>query len=97
MARLGLKFNPSNGSVLIPTFKRGKINNLYKAVRGHSGVRILATPTTEHTLFNWDENQHQTLWILEGHWDRIAASAIAQGEIYLLRLYLVVNVEARLD
>ncbi len=74
--RNGIKFNPLNGSYLIPTFKLGKLNNLYKVALIKDKWTILATPTIEHTLFNWNETNEDTIWICEGHWDKIAGDAI---------------------
>jgi len=81
-----LKYNPLNSSYLIPTLKNGKINNLYKVVqiekKDKEGIPfkkwvIMASPHPfEHTLMNWDEVTEDTIWITEGHWDRIAAHAI---------------------
>lgn len=82
-----LKYNPLNGSYLIPTFKHNRINNLYKVVQVRKQDKttgewrdkwiIMASPSPmEHTLMNWDETTEDTVWIVEGHWDRIAANAI---------------------
>lgn len=82
----GLKYNDYNGTYLIPTFKNGKLNNLYKValIRKQDKVTqewfdkwmIMASPGIEHTLMNWDETTEDTVWIAEGHWDRLAAKAI---------------------
>ncbi|GIW60326.1 MAG: hypothetical protein KatS3mg087_1392 [Patescibacteria group bacterium] len=71
--RMGLKYNPYNDSYLIPTYKKGKINNLYKAVKQDGKYLILATPGISHTLFNFPDEPHETIWIFEGHWDRLVA------------------------
>ena len=76
ISQLGLKYNPLNDSIMIPTFKNGKLNNLYKAEKRNDKVLVLCTPSMEHTIMNWPEDPHQTIWICEGHWDRIAAEAI---------------------
>jgi hypothetical protein len=82
----GLKYNDFNGSYLIPTFKNGKLNNLYKVVSVRKQDKetgewrdkwiIMASPGMEHTLMNWEETTEDTIWIAEGHWDRLAARAI---------------------
>ena len=74
--QLGIKYNFWNDSILIPTFKNGKLNNIYKAVKHDDSIRILCTPSIEHTLFNYPEDIHDTVWVCEGHWDRIAAETI---------------------
>lgn len=74
--QMNLKYNPWNGSILIPTYKNGRINNLYKVVEKDNKLQILCTPGMEHTLMNWPEDPHETVWVCEGHWDRIAAEAI---------------------
>lgn len=77
VSQLGLKYNPWNDSILIPTYRNGKINNLYKVVTTPDGKqRILCTPEVEHTLFNYPEDANDIVWVVEGHWDRIAAEAI---------------------
>ncbi len=85
----GLKYNDLNGSYLIPTFKNGKLNNLYKValVRKQDKATgewadkwiIMASPGIEHTLMNWEETTCDTILISEGHWDRLAARAIIGG------------------
>jgi hypothetical protein len=79
VSQLGLKYNPWNDSIMIPTTKNGKINNLYKAVQTQGKWNILCTPSMEHTLMNWPEDPHETIWICEGHWDRIAGEAITSN------------------
>lgn len=76
ISQLGLKYNPWNDSILIPTFRNGKLNNLYKAVLKDGKFTVLCTPTMEHTLFNYPEDPHDTVWVIEGHWDRLMAEAI---------------------
>lgn len=84
ISQLGLKHNPWNDSIIIPTFRNGRVNNLYKAVKvvveGKDKIQVLCTPTMEHTLMNWPEDTHETIWVCEGHWDRIAADAIIGNE-----------------
>jgi hypothetical protein len=82
----GLKYNPLNGTYLIPTFKHNRLQNIYKVVQTkkqdktthewHDKWIIMASPTMEHTLMNWDETTEDTILIAEGHWDRLAARAI---------------------
>jgi hypothetical protein len=82
----GLKYNEYNGTYLIPTFKNGKLNNLYKVAlvkkqdktthEWYEKWIIMVSPGMEHTLMNWDETTEDTIWVTEGHWDRLAADAI---------------------
>jgi hypothetical protein len=80
--KFGIKQNVLNGSYLIPTFKHGKLNNLYKALKlqdketGKPYWSILCTTSMDQTLMNQDESVRETIWITEGHWDRLAAEAI---------------------
>lgn len=80
--RLGFKYNTKNASFLIPTYKEGELSNLYKAVQIYDREaqkqvwRILATPSIPQQLFNYDETTADTLWIAEGHWDRVAGETI---------------------
>lgn len=70
-----VRYNPLNGTYVIPTFNnKGSMNNLYKYVVGNN--TIYATPSLEASLFNWDETTEDTIWLCEGHWDKIAAEAI---------------------
>lgn len=80
--RLGFKYNDKNRSFIIPTFKEGELSNLYKAIqvydreKGSQRWRILATPSISQQLFNYDETTHDTVWVVEGHWDKVAGDAI---------------------
>ena len=82
--QLGVKYNPWNDSIIIPTFRNGKINNLYKVVnkkvneggQWRERLTILCTPSVEHTLMSYPEETEDTVWVCEGHWDRIAAESI---------------------
>jgi ATPase family associated with various cellular activities (AAA) len=65
-----IRFNHWNNSFLIPTFRNGKLNNLYKYVK--SADRIYSAPNTDHTLFNYPDQVKQTVYLMEGFWDRIA-------------------------
>lgn len=76
ISQLGIKYNPLNDSIMIPTYKNGKLNNLYKAEKRNDKISILCTPSMEHTIMNWPEDAHDTVWVCEGHWDRIAGEAI---------------------
>lgn len=86
VAQFGIKYNHINNSYLIPTRKNGKIYNLYKAVEKRVFVEstntyvdkftIMASPSIEHMLMDWPETSEDELWVVEGHWDRIAAQAI---------------------
>lgn len=76
ISQLGIKYNPLNDSILIPTFKNGRLNNLYKAEKRNDKIQVLCTPSMEHTIMNWPEDPHETVWVCEGHWDRIAAETI---------------------
>lgn len=72
-ALLGFKFNRLNQTFVLPTYKLGKLNNLYKT---GIGLKLLGTPTLTGTLYNWDEVAEQEVWLCEGQWDRCAAVAI---------------------
>ncbi len=80
--RLGFKFNTINNSYLIPTYKHGKISQLYKAFqvynpdKGNMVWRILATSGIKAQLFNYPDACADTMIVAEGHWDRVAAEAI---------------------
>jgi len=80
--QLGFKFNETNKSFIIPTYKLGEISNLYKAIqvydkeKGKHCWRIFATPSIPHQLFNWPETTCDTVWLVEGHWDKPAADTI---------------------
>lgn len=87
ISQLGLKYNPWNDTVIIPTFKNGKVNNIYKAdtfrkfnetkQEWETKINILCTPSVEHTIMNHPEDANDTVWVCEGHWDRIAGETIA--------------------
>jgi len=75
----GLKYNELNNSILIPCFKHDKLVNLYKAVTRDEKTTIYASPGNtglEHSLMNWPEVIYDLVWIVEGHWDKLAADAI---------------------
>ena len=84
-----LKFNDYNGSILIPCFKHDVVQALYKACSERvfdvaTGTikekwRIFACPKQggiEHALMHWPEVTNDIVWIVEGHWDKLAADAI---------------------
>jgi len=69
----GIRFNRLNRTFILPTYKMGKMNNLYKT---GDNLRLMGTPTLTTTLYNWDEVSEQEVWLCEGQWDRCAATAI---------------------
>lgn len=69
-----LKYNKINQTFILPTYKVGKINNIYKC---SDTFKLLGTPSISGTLYNWDEVSEQEVWICEGQWDRMAGLAIA--------------------
>lgn len=80
-----VKLNTLNNTLIIPTFKHGQINNLYKVDKVNekqkdgswkSFNKVLCSPGIDHTIMSWEEELPQEVWVLEGHWDRIAANAI---------------------
>lgn len=80
-----VRFNPVRSSAnylvwSIPTYnKDGALNNIYKVVPHPdkpNKLLILGTPTIASTIFNWPARVHQTVWLLEGLWDKLAAEAI---------------------
>lgn len=72
-----VKWNPNNSSYIIPTFRDGKINGLYKAIQDPmSGkFQILNMPGVDTTLFNYPSGNNEII-LLEGLWDKLAADAI---------------------
>lgn len=81
--RNGVKYNPKNASFVIPTFNsQGNLNYLYKVIqvfdekRQKNVRRILNTPGIEPTLFSWPHTAHDTIWLCEGLWDKMAAEDI---------------------
>jgi 5S rRNA maturation endonuclease (ribonuclease M5)/energy-coupling factor transporter ATP-binding protein EcfA2 len=69
----GIKFNRLNNTFVLPTYKLGKMNNLYKT---GDNLRLLGTPTLTGTLYDWEEETNEEIWLCEGQWDRCAAKAI---------------------
>lgn len=78
-----IRFNPLNQTWVIPTYRIGKLNNLYKYTPEIN--KIFCTPGIEHTLFNWEEEIHPEVWICEGHKDKLAGEAIC-GETHEVSL-----------
>ena len=85
----GIKWNPLNSSLLIPAYKHDKIHALYKGVKTKKFNKnteqwedkwvIYASPKDsgiEHCLMNFPETTNDILWVVEGHWDKLAAEAI---------------------
>ncbi len=64
----------------IPTYnKEGSLNNLYKVSPDPERIgklQIRGTPTLNSTLFNHPAKTKQTIWLHEGHWDKLAGEAI---------------------
>jgi hypothetical protein len=83
-----IRFNPtlstsSKNIYVIPTYnKEGHLNNLYKVCEVWSDKsssfkkRILCTPSLEATLFNYPQKIATEVWLVEGHWDKLAAEAV---------------------
>lgn len=86
ISEAGLKYNPWNNTIIIPTFKNGKVANLYKVeeywkVNENTGEKtlgqnILCTPNMQQTIMNWPDEPRDIVWVVEGHWDYIAAHTI---------------------
>lgn len=71
-----VKYNPLNGTWVLPTFRNNKLNNLYKlAVLGES-IKSFGTPGLGATLFDWSDEAYDTIWLCEGQKDKLAAEAI---------------------
>lgn len=84
--KIKVKFNPENNSWVIPTYKAGKISNLYKVIErkdketGKNYFQIFGSPALNAALFNWPEHIEQTVYVCEGHWDKIAGDAMTVGK-----------------
>lgn len=82
----GIQYNQYNGSYLLPTYKKGKINNLYKISpendpeTGKEYLQIRCSMGMDSTIFNWDEDWHPTIWVCEGHFDKLAAECITRDQ-----------------
>ncbi len=70
----GVRWNPLNETYVIPTYREGKLNNLLKYIEKSN--TLYATPGLDTTLFNWNEVSEDTIWLCEGHWDKMAGEAI---------------------
>ncbi len=77
-----IRYNPLNGSWVLPTFRNNKLNNLYKLVEvnsttsDRSSIKSFGTPGLAATLFDWTDDAHDEIWICEGQKDKLAAEAI---------------------
>lgn len=81
-----IKYNPLNNTWLLPTFRDGKLNNLYKITQARvpdkknggykDAVRVMGTPGIPTTLCNWPLPESDEVWICEGQKDKLAADAI---------------------
>lgn len=89
VSKFRVKLNLLNNTLIIPTWRNGQINNLYKVdkvkEKQKDGTwktvnKVLCSPGIDHTLMNWDEDYPQELWVTEGHWDRIASDVIIGGQ-----------------
>ena len=69
-----IKYNPLNETYIIPTFRNGRLNNLYKYVEYTN--KIICTPGLGLTLFDWEDESHEEVWLCEGQKDTLAANAI---------------------
>jgi hypothetical protein len=74
--------NETYHTFAIPTYNsQGNINNLYR-VFPHpekAGKRLIySTPSLQANLYNYPspDSTEQTIWLVEGHWDKLAAEAI---------------------
>ena len=80
-----IRYNPFNDTYIFPTYRHGKINNLYKYTALKERDKKTGEYKTfwkmmgcyfEHTLMNWDDPVRDTIYIAEGQIDRIALRAI---------------------
>ena len=67
-----VKFNPLNSTYVIPSFRNGKLNNLYKV----TDKRMMGTPGIPITIMGWEDDSPQEVWIAEGQKDYFAAISI---------------------
>lgn len=85
VTEFNIKYNSLNDSYLFPTYRHGKINNMYKYCQmtekdKRTGEwkkfwKMLAC-YFEHTLYNWEDPIKDTVWVAEGQTDRLALRAI---------------------
>lgn len=68
----------------IPTFnKESNLNNLYRVMpdRDRPGkYNVWGTPSLDATLFNYPIHSKDTVFLLEGFWDKIAAEAATENK-----------------
>jgi len=82
----GIQYNQYNGTYILPTYKNGKINNLYKISpendpeTGKEFLKSRCSPGMESTIFNWDQEWHPTIWVCEGWGDKLAAEYITRDQ-----------------
>jgi len=75
-----IRWNPLQECYAIPsTNSNGAINNLYKVVLVEGKRRIFSTPDLPQALFNWPAEIKQNVWLVEGHFDKLAAQQITAG------------------
>ena len=67
-----VRFNPLIQQFVVPSFRNGKLNNLYKV----TDKRVMGTPGLPTTLLGWDDDSSQEIWLCEGQKDYFAAIAI---------------------
>jgi len=87
-ADLKPKYNTMNNSYIVPSYRHGKINNLYKITQVRKQDKktgewkdkwiVMNSPGPfKPTVTNWDETTEDTVMVCEGViWDRAAAKAI---------------------
>ncbi len=72
-----VKFNRCNNSWVIPTYNKGKMNNLYKVYRdGNGKLVVIGTTSLNASLMNVPEIIHDKVWLTEGFWDKMAGDNI---------------------
>jgi len=79
-----IRYNPLNECWVLPTFREGKLNNLYKITvvreekhgEWRDAVRVFGTPSLGTTLFDWPTPEAEEVWVTEGQKDKLAAEAI---------------------
>jgi len=70
-----VRYNPLNNTFVIPTYgPNGSMNNLYKYVPANN--TLYGTPGLATVLFNYETSPEETIWLCEGHWDKMTAEAI---------------------
>lgn len=85
VADFNIKYNTLNDTYLFPTYKHGKINNMYKYTQlterdkktgEWKKLWKMMGCYFDGTLMNWDDPVRDTLWVAEGQTDRLALRAI---------------------